>query len=250
MNIFDELISKGYYIGSSYDILTEQELVKLENVIANDIKLGYDVLLSPGNYHSYKWHYNLTAGRKPFDPYPYDPNFNKPVPHNLISKKKQLIKSQGKVIDQQWYFTDFETLKQSYPDIKVVKEKIKKFVNSIYNSYDNVVVDGLQATVYEVGDFIEPHHDGKNENRLCALIIYLGSPADYDANKGGRLFLQPNEIPFDRSKSTLYDMTISIEPVRPTYVLLDFTKHNVLHAVEPVKEHFSRFSLICFPTFE
>ena len=245
MNIYNSLIQNGYYVGSAYDIFSEEELIKLENAISNDVKLGYDVQYPDGNY---KWLYRLTASPKPDESKPYDPNFNNPISPNQIEVKKKIVKSENMIIDQQWYFTGYSCISDYYDNLSTAKEKITNFIREIYSVTNPINLDPLQITVYEEGDFILPHSDGKSQNRLCALLIYLGSPDNYDSNKGGRLFIQPNGVPFHSNKSSIYDMKISVDPVRPNYVLLDFTQHNLLHAVEICKQKFNRYAILTFPT--
>jgi Rps23 Pro-64 3,4-dihydroxylase Tpa1-like proline 4-hydroxylase len=246
MHVYESLIQNGYYVGSSYDIFSEQELIHLENAISNDVKLGYDVQFSDGNY---KWLYNLTASRKPFDTAPYDHNSNKPIPHNQIKIKKERLRLQRKTIDQQWYYTGYNCISGSdYSTIETAKEKITNFVKDIYSISDPITLDPLNITVYDKGDFILPHSDGKNENRICALLIYLTSKENYDPSYGGRLYIQPSGIDYDIGSNTIYDMQVCVEPVRPNYVILDFTQHNVLHAVEICKQQFNRYAILTFPT--
>lgn len=245
MHIYDSLIQNGYYVGSSYDIFSEEELIKLENTISNDIKLGYDVQLPDGNH---KWLYRLTASPKPDDPKPYDPSFSNPIPHNQIEVKRDIVKSKNMVIDQQWYFTGYSCISGYYDNMSTAREKITNFIKDIYSISDPINLHPINITVYEKGDFILPHSDGKNQNRICALLIYLTSKENYNPNYGGRLYIQPTGVDYDPGKHTMYDMEVCVEPVRPNYVILDFTQNNVLHAVEICKQQFNRFAILTFPT--
>lgn len=92
-------------------------------------------------------------------------------------------------------------------------------------------------SLYENDDFIRAHRDGANPGRVCAVLIYLSDEKDYN-DGGGSLILEDNGI---------YE---KVTPVRGNYVLLDFTKHNLVHSVEKVKNNFKRFCFISFVSVE
>jgi Rps23 Pro-64 3,4-dihydroxylase Tpa1-like proline 4-hydroxylase len=89
-------------------------------------------------------------------------------------------------------------------------------------------------TLYEDGHFIDPHSDGLNVGRVCGLIIYLSYEEDYN-DGGGELVIETNS-------NTEY----VIKPIFGTFSLLDFTKNNIRHSVNAVKNGFKRYSFIYF----
>lgn len=239
MEIYDKLIRDGYYIGSSYDIFTEEELIGLEQDIKSDLNLGFDSLNKQGVY---KWMYRLTSSCSP------DLSISDPIPYNQIEKTIKYLESMGSDIDQQWYFTNFCDLQKTPIDIVLAKQKISKYIQKIYNINEELQIEPLNVTFYKKGDFTNIHTDGFNQGRICAVLIYLCDPNNYTKDHGGRIFVQPRGHNFHNKKNTIDDMEVCIEPVRPYYLILDFTQNNLFHAVEICKQEFNRYALICFPT--
>jgi hypothetical protein len=88
----------------------------------------------------------------------------------------------------------------------------------------------------ENGDFIENHNDGGydlNRGRLCVILIYLSDEKDHKAD-GGKFILRDDKLHEE------------IPPFKGNFVMLDFTKHNLFHEVEKVKNNFRRFCYISF----
>ena len=88
--------------------------------------------------------------------------------------------------------------------------------------------------IHENGDFIEPHTDGNNLGRLCVILAYLSDIEDYN-DGGGKLIIRDKD-----------NNTHEVLPVKGNYVMLDFTNHNINHAVEVVKNDFERYCYLSF----
>jgi hypothetical protein len=67
-----------------------------------------------------------------------------------------------------------------------------------------------------------------------AFIIYLSDDDDYNSG-GGELVIKTNT-----------NMIYNIKPTFGTFSLLDFTKNNVRHSVNSVKNGFKRYSFLYF----
>lgn len=226
MNIYDQLMSQGYYIGSGYDIFSENELIKLENNVSK-------ILPNTPIGHT-KWMRFITAQ------FPHNKKLeetNTFIPLNELENRLKFIKDNDGKVDQQWYFSDISALPIHNFDALSYSRKISNFIGEIYDTDSRYIhLNPLNVTYYAKDDFIDEHRDGKNLNRLCAFLLYFGNNQLHIKEQGGRLIINSTGEP------------IYIEPVRPNYVILDFTKHNILHAVEKCATDFNRFTLLCFPT--
>jgi GDP-L-fucose synthase len=152
-----------------------------------------------------------------------------------IEKRKQQVEENNLGVIQKWYemlsVIEIPTL---YPYfVKLIESFISKPYPEIDIDKKNMYCHASFA-LYEDGDFIEEHRDGDNPGRLCAVFIYLSDSKDYN-DGGGKLIITKN----DGTK-------IEILPVRGNYVILDFTTHNLIHKVEPVKNGFKRYSYLGF----
>lgn len=233
-------MSQGYYIGSGYDIFSEKELDNLEHNISN-------ILPNTSSFQE-KWMRFITAQ------FPHNKELEKTntfIPLSELENRLQFIKDNNGIIDQQWYFSDITALPIPNFDGLFYIRKVADFIGKIYNTDSKFVhARPLNVTHYAKDDFIDQHRDGKNARRLCAFLMYFGNPKTYHKEYGGRLFITNKDIPNFMDKSIYDNHFISIEPVRPNYVILDFTKHNLVHAVEKCFTDFNRFTLLCFPTKE
>jgi Rps23 Pro-64 3,4-dihydroxylase Tpa1-like proline 4-hydroxylase len=100
-------------------------------------------------------------------------------------------------------------------------------------------------SVYDNGDFSEVHFDGINPGRTCVLIMYFADPNTYQEGDGGELFLGHN-IKINNGKLEFMEPFEKCIPVYGNYVIMDFTKFNVGHSIEMVKNNFRRFALQSF----
>ena len=65
------------------------------------------------------------------------------------------------------------------------------------------------------------------------ILIYLSDEKDY-INGGGELVIEENNV------------RIEVKPINSYYAILDFSRNNPNHAVNPVKNDFRRFTYIDF----
>jgi Rps23 Pro-64 3,4-dihydroxylase Tpa1-like proline 4-hydroxylase len=133
------------------------------------------------------------------------------------------------VVQKWWESTSpvFNELKNYFND-EVVKCLKKIYPESIGNELHN-----SNFTLYENGDFITPHRDGFNISRYCVILIYLSDEKDYN-NGGGELVIIENGV------------EVVVPPIKGNFAILDFTRNNANHAVNPVKNDFVRYTYINF----
>lgn len=232
-------MSQGYYIGSSHDILTEKELELCSFTMTDSLNLGYDEKVND----DYLWYYTYNGGTTDDFPSAYR-SFQ--IPYNKLEEYKNVRKQYNCIRPkQQWFLSNFQTLlgESLFWD---ANKKIIKFVESIYNMKNNLVLPQLSLTYYSKGDYIDVHRDGRNEGRICGIIIYLPKKEQYDISYGGRFFIEANSDKNFYCPQEVYQLSTAIEPVQPNYVLLDFTKNDCYHAVEEVKEDFGRYAILGF----
>jgi Rps23 Pro-64 3,4-dihydroxylase Tpa1-like proline 4-hydroxylase len=113
------------------------------------------------------------------------------------------------------------------------EELSENFITKLYPDYLGNVSHVSNFTLYENGDFIQKHRDGKNEGRICVILIYLSHEKDYN-DGGGQLIIEENKI------------RTTVLPINDNFCVLDFTQNNPEHAVEAVKNNFRRFTFIDF----
>jgi Rps23 Pro-64 3,4-dihydroxylase Tpa1-like proline 4-hydroxylase len=94
-------------------------------------------------------------------------------------------------------------------------------------------------TLFEEGNLIKEHRDGRNPGRICALMIYLNE--NWKENDGGEL--------------VLIDKQGEKQIITPKYgniVILDFTKedNNLSHEVLRVNGEFKRWTYLHFVTLK
>ena len=133
--------------------------------------------------------------------------------------------------DQSWFMgaISIETslvqlIKKIY--IKIISDYYKDYSDRISHSQFN----NSDLTLYIKGNGIVPHSDGVDENRVCAILIYLND--DYIDGVGGELII---------------DNEVKVKPIIGQIAILDFTKSNPIHSVEKViSDNFERFAFLKF----
>ena len=246
--IYDTLTDNGYYFGSNYDILTQTECVALQQAIDHDINNNALIKTFYDNYLKKirrVWNYFMQVNSmdERFQAY----NSAELIDHDTLEERKRYLTEHDIHVMQQWFFTNIDVYSHIV-NSDIIKKRIKEFISKIYSVPSNKInIDPIRISFYDKNDFIQPHVDGKNEGRLCSLIIYLSDPLTYNTDKGGNFLLHSKNIKY-HSPLEFNDMEISLNPTHPNYVLLDFTKNNLYHAVYPCSTRFSRYAILCFPT--
>lgn len=156
--------------------------------------------------------------------------YHREISVDELDHRQQLIKNNTLTVDQQWWNYSLQGTVE--PDTYFLfRNEISKYMVSIYNqvglTMDNVA-HGDNITLYEDGDFSRMHKDGQNIGRYAVILIYFGE--DHN-NSGGEFVFGTND---------------KIAPVIGNFVMLDFTKNNLPHGVEIVKNGFRRITYIDF----
>lgn len=219
------LLNEGGFAGNIFDFLELDEIENLKNLIT---KIKEYATNERDTELTCRYNYHLLEA---------DPetglNENDTFIHSIklseVAERDAFVKEHNREILQKWFeFTGFD---EECKYFNKISEKILKVF------YPNQHIDFSQMpnfTLYEDDHFIADHSDGLNVGRVCGLIIYLSYEEDYN-DGGGELVIQTNS-------NTQY----TIKPIFGTFSLLDFTKNNVRHSVNPVKNGFKRYSFIYF----
>jgi Rps23 Pro-64 3,4-dihydroxylase Tpa1-like proline 4-hydroxylase len=160
-------------------------------------------------------------------------------------EKQQYLFNNAYHISQAWSFLKpFEMFKEAGKDGRFVTEfgnNLQKISEDLIKfEYPNFDINPQDVrsrgglTYYEDGDFIEMHADGKNETRLCVILLYLNK--DWNSECGGELVLEDSG----------HNKIAVVPPKFGDYVILDFVQNNVRHAVNHIKNGFKRFTFAHF----
>ena len=221
---FSSLFENGYYIGDLNEILLKNKLKFTKN-----IDMIKELSKDKCRYYNYR---HAVAGAE---------NLPRIIPLSGIAERRRVVEELGLEVHQQWAEL-FDTV--GVDVCTVFHELIDSFITEIYPevSPDKGNIDyRSNITFYEDGDFISNHRDGDNPGRLCAILIYLSSPEDY--NDGGGQLAVSNAA---NMNEVLPENATLVLPLKGKYVILDFTKHDVWHSVDPVKNGFKRFAYLGF----
>ena len=210
----NSIVEKGYYIGNINEIVDGDPLFDhyMDQI---DRALGDD------RYHKYRIGIPIRG-----------------VPGITslaeIEERTKLIKENNLITTQQWHeISHWSPPENTTPAYEEFRTAIKKFVFEVYPQLNNDNIHFQDSwALYQEGDFIQFHTDGRNPGRLCVFLIYL---SENQNDGGGRLIIQDKQTKIH-----------TVEPCRGTFVVLDFTRFNLSHAVEVVKNNFKRYSFICF----
>jgi hypothetical protein len=230
----DQFFANGYYIGKTDEIVKDE--TEFKRISANIKRLA-----KFNKSEIYKY-------RQSIEP---DPSLYKdPLEYDELPERRRLIEENNLVIAQQWW----EGQKLSDQSLKtMLRESSLKYLLNVYPQFteENILqVDNF--TLYENNDFIKLHRDGRNPGRLCVILIYLSDLEDY-VDGGGRLLIYKKDTLDGGFSFSTLDNDIEtkncievVTPVVGNFVILDFTKNNPFHAVEPVKNEFKRHCYINF----
>lgn len=225
-----EILEKGFSVNNVKDVLSED--------MVNYLKQLTDIFPFVENNKNEILRKRISSNyseRSEDDTYDYDTG----IEYQIYLKENKYHVSQA------WSFVkEFDIFKEAGRDVRFVSEfgknleKIsEEIVKKEYQEFNIQPTDirsrgGL--TYYEDGDFIEMHADGKNETRLCVILLYLNN--DWNKDCGGELILE----------DSAHNKIASVPPKFGDYVILDFVQNNVRHAVNKIKNGFKRFTFAHF----
>jgi len=213
----NDLLVDGYYIGNAKEVVLDW--AEFENQ-TNRIPC----LTKDKQGFIYRYSIKDREGKN-------FPNMPDQIPVIEIPARRKFVKENNAKVCQQW----FESAKVT-GELRDIMIYLRHIVNVfIVNHYPELNLQNIDhndsISIYEDGDFIESHNDGENKGRVCVVLLYLSDPLGYN-NGGGKLIINSKKQ--------------EVLPVRGNYTILDFTKNNIEHAVEPVKNGFKRFCYITF----
>jgi GDP-L-fucose synthase len=219
----EEFLEKGFYSGKVSEFIKEHEYEDYKKRLKNIIKKSKDK-----EAYGYRFEFRVPTemSEEGFD-------YSRTIPAEEIPARWEFQKEKGWDVVQTWW--ELRDTKNIFnDDLFYFRDKVCRFLHKLYPGLKEWNIghnDGL--TIYENGDFIEPHIDGQNPNRFCVVLIYLSPEKEY-IDGGGKLILQDKGY---------YDEVI---PVDVNFAILDFSKNNPNHAVEAVKNDFVRYTYINF----
>jgi Rps23 Pro-64 3,4-dihydroxylase Tpa1-like proline 4-hydroxylase len=211
----NDLLVEGAYVGEIMDFIDINEFNEMLSVIEK-VK-EYSVVNRDTELHC---RYNYTQQE----------NYLFQTPLNKLEEIDSFVKENNLVTTQKWF--EFKPNLEYLDYFMGISEKITSFF------YPDLLIRRQITggfTLYEDGHFIANHKDGNNTGRVCVIIMYLSSESEYNNDGGGELVIKTNS-----------DKEFTIKPILGTFTLLDFTKNNIYHQVNEVKNGFKRYAFINF----
>lgn len=200
-------------------------LKEFDESLYNKLKVSFPIgTLQPEMFHNMK-HSIINKEHN----YPNPSLMGVPF-HELEIKKYEILENYEYTCDQLWYF--------GWPyDVKSKKNPFTELVKPIFEYFYDKECKGAnsQVTMYNDGCYLKNHKDGAGGytgDKHCVILIYLST--EYEKGKGGEMILSK-----DKSNE------VSIEPVYGNVAIFDFTKHDIWHRVEKVK-NYNRYCFINF----
>ena len=144
--------------------------------------------------------------------------------------KYSILEKYEYTCDQLWFFD------WTY-DVKIEKTPYTEIIKPLFKYFYDEECKGAnsQVTMYNDGCYLKNHTDGNGGytgDRHCAILIYLST--EYQKGKGGEMVLSK-----DKTEE------VWVEPIYGNVAIFDFTKHDIWHRVEKVKEY-NRYCFINF----
>lgn len=127
-------------------------------------------------------------------------------------------------------FSQFWFYGQDKELINNFKPFIGKIVSNLYGVEESDLSHLAFLSYYKKGCFLEAHRDGKCQNRICAVLIYLNDE-EYNSEWGGNI---------------IFEGTESVEPIYGNIAVLDFKEGNCLHEVKEVIDGYGRYAILDF----
>lgn len=142
---------------------------------------------------------------------------------NEVSSK-YLPDGDSSFFSQYWFFGEHNDIKEDF------KKLIDVIVEKIYDVKPILTRHLTQMTYYKKGCFLKEHRDGKVQNRICAVLVYLNDE-DYNMEWGGNIVFEGKE---------------TIAPIYGNIAILDFKDNNCLHEVKKVVDGYGRYAILDF----
>jgi hypothetical protein len=217
-----DFLDEGAYVGNIMDFINDDEYNEMLSVIE---KVKEYSIVNRDTELRCRYMINGEEG-----------NYEHSIPLSEVESRDNYIKENNIGVFQKWFEYKVKT-KPDEPDIfDYFKNFCKRILDHFYPNYE-INYDNRTGgfTLYEDGHFIQDHKDGNNPGRVCVIIIYLSSDSEYNNNGGGELVIKTNS-----------HKEYTIEPILGTFSLLDFSKNDVHHQVNMVKNGFQRYAFINF----
>jgi len=259
--IYNNLMTNGYHLGKISEMFNDLTGIKEEDYLkyAEAIRSTADKKDLRYRYrHSYVGQNdpNLYIKDGYSGPYPTEEEFLPEISMNQIERRKKFVEDVIKSgadsrTTQQWSLLNF----QKFPEDNFDMEELIFFYKNLFRQHTALIYPELMAkkdsfstsiqiSLYEDGDFSEVHFDGINPGRACVIIIYLSDPEEYNEG-GGELFIGHN-LKKVGPMNVFEDPYEKVIPIYGNYAIMDFTKFNVGHSIEMVKNGFKRFAVQSF----
>ena len=218
----DNLLEEGSYIGNIMDFIDIDEYNQMLSVIEK-VK-NYSIVNRDTELQCRYSIHNVKD------------NYEDKVPLNEVESRDLYVKENNLIVTQKWFEYRLKQIpgEPNYNDFFM--NFCKRILNHFYPDVEINYGEGFGVfTLYEDGHFIIDHKDGNNVGRVCVIIIYLSSESEYNNDGGGELVIKTNS-----------QKEYTIKPILGTFTLLDFSKNDIHHQVNMVKNGFKRHAFINF----
>lgn len=265
--IFENLTVNGYHIGHFNEFFNDLTGVKEEDFLKWS-EFFKSTSIEKDKHYCYRHNY---IGQNDPENYLNLPDYNGPTPtdeeklqevpytgaQNRKDFVKKVINGGGKIrTTQQWARLKLENFNYDEEKESKVRE-MHMFFENVIREHTSLIYPELMEkketfrlatgySVYDDGDFSEVHFDGINPGRACVLIMYFADPNTHQEGDGGELFLGHNIKTNSKQVLEFEEPFEKCLPVYGNYAIMDFTKYNVGHSIEMVKNNFRRFALQSF----
>jgi Rps23 Pro-64 3,4-dihydroxylase Tpa1-like proline 4-hydroxylase len=218
----NNFLNEGAYVGNIMDFINIEEYNEMLSVIEK-VK-EYSVVNRDTELYC---RYMFNGDEK---------NYKHQIPLNEVKLRDSYVNENNLSIFQKWFEFSIKKEENKSDYFQFFKDFCKRILDYFYPEYEiNYEQNSGGFTLYEDGHFITDHKDGNNEGRVCVIILYLSSESEYNQNGGGELVIKTNS-----------HKEYTIKPILGTFSLLDFSKNDIFHQVNMVKNGFKRYAFINF----
>jgi hypothetical protein len=217
-----DLINEGAYVGNIMDFINNEEYNEMLSVVEK-VK-DYAIVNRDTELYC---HYMISNHKDDYE-------------HKILLKDVEArdlyVKNNNLKVFQKWFEYKIKQEPNELNCNDFFMNFCKRILNHFYPDVDINYGGGFGGfTLYEDGHFIIDHKDGNNVDRVCVIIIYLSPESEYNKDGGGELVIKTNS-----------NKEYTIKPILGTFTLLDFSKNDVHHQVNMVKNGFKRHAFINF----